>query len=290
MNIAVNILVLLARAFYRSSIAHSDAMKGSLADMDAYDTFRSGELDVILAAAARYGVNLSGVRLVDLGCNDGAITRRYGGVGPREVIGVDINAAAIERATRLHAAANVSFRVSGIDRLPLDDGSVDVIVSYDVFEHIAKLDDMLAECRRVLRPGGTVLAGTWSWRHPFAPHLWSVMPVPWAHVVFSERTMLRACREVYLSPWYRPTMHDLDAGGNRFADKYTETSIYPDYLNKLLIRDYHRLLAASGLQWRIHPVPFSSPLARWTKIFLRVPWLREFITGYLWVVLRKPKT
>src|SRR5262249_8494689 len=162
------------------------------------------------------------------------------------------------------------------DRIPLSDESVDVIICYDVFEHVAAPGRFLAECRRILRSGGAILIGTWGWYHPFAPHLWSTVAVPWAHVIFSEKTILRTARQVYWSDWYRPTMHDFDAEGRRIGDKYLAESIPESFLNKLLIRDYERVFAASGLDYVVHPRPFGSSYARWTKVFLHVPWIREF--------------
>ncbi len=56
---------------------------------------------------------------------------------------------------------------------------VDVVLCYDVFEHVSRPAAVLDECYRILKPGGKMLIGTWGWYHPFAPHLWSTMPVPW---------------------------------------------------------------------------------------------------------------
>jgi hypothetical protein len=114
------------------------------------------------------------------------------------------------------------------------------------------------------------------------------MPVPWAHVPFSDRTLLRACRLVYQSEWYIPNMHDFDDFGQRRTDKYLEESISPDYLNKFLISDFRRVFSESELDCEFHLAPFGSKMARWTKILLRIPYLREFFTGYLWIVCSKP--
>ena len=170
----------------------------------------------------------------------------------------------------------------------MDDESIDVIISYDVFEHVSRPGPILAELRRLLRPGGRILIGTWSWKHPFAPHLWSVMPVPWAHVIFSEKTMLRVCRRVYHSPWYVPDMHDFDEDGSRLPDKFTNDSISTDYLNKYLLTDFEKAFRGAGFECTTHAVPFGSKYARWTSAFLGVPGLREFLSGYVWFVLEKP--
>src|SRR5262249_42542979 len=64
-------------------------------------------------------------------------------------------------------------------------------------------------------------------------------------------------------------------------------AISSDYLNKLLIGDLEKLFRQSSFDFEIFPQPFGSKYARWTRMFLKVPWFREFITSYLWVVLTK---
>jgi len=181
--------------------------------------------------------------------------------------------------------AATRFGVPIKDRVVL----VDTICCYDVFEHVEKPAEMLKEINRILKPGGKMIIGTWGWKHPFAPHLWSTMPVPYAHVFFSEKTILRVCRRVYLSDWYQPTLHDIDDDGNRKTDKYLHEEIPTDYLNKYLVSDFEKVFAESDLEADVRPQPFGSRFASWTRIFLGVPWLREFIIGYLWVVLTKPQ-
>jgi predicted SAM-dependent methyltransferase len=56
----------------------------------------------------------------------------------------------------LNAAAHVYTARWGFDRLPLDDDSLDFVYASHVLEHVPwnRVDDALAEVRRVLRPGG----------------------------------------------------------------------------------------------------------------------------------------
>jgi len=98
-------------------------------------------------------------------------------------------------------------------------------------------------------------------------------------VLFAERTLIRVCRRVYHSPWYAPNMHDYGPDGQRLLDKYTHEVISTDHLNKYLIQDFERAFLASGFLYETHPVPFGLRYARWTRAFLHVPWLREFIAG-----------
>ena len=79
-------------------------------------------------------------------------------VGPDgHVIGVDMTEAMLELA-RTNAgkvgASNVEFRRGEIEALPVDDGSVDVIISNCVINLSADKDAVLNEAFRVLKPGG----------------------------------------------------------------------------------------------------------------------------------------
>jgi SAM-dependent methyltransferase len=287
MWLSEKLLYTLARLLSRSEVCHSSEMKESLANADNYDRFRASRADLILRHAQRFGVEIRDRVVLDFGCGDGAITPAYLDAGAQEVVGLDIDAAAVARAQRRHGSDRVRFLVSGPGPCPLGPDSVDVAISYDVFEHVGDVPAALNELHRVVRPGGKVLIGTWGWYHPFAPHLFRAMPVPWAHVFFSERTLLRACRRVYDSPWYVPTMHDLDEAGKKRADRFLEEEIPRSYVNKLLVRDFERIFAAGPFRAELFPMPFGSRYARWTRVFLRTPYVREFFTGYLWVVLHK---
>ena len=79
-------------------------------------------------------------------------------VGPNgSVIGVDFTPAMIERAGENAAKLgldNVSFRLGDIETLPIDDSSVDVVMSNCVINLAPDKDAVFAEAFRVLRPGG----------------------------------------------------------------------------------------------------------------------------------------
>ena len=284
------VLFKLAKSLYARNVGQSEEMTAALQDSVAYEQYRAGCLEKIADAAERYSVKVADRDVLDLGCYDGAVTSSLLQLSPRSVIGTDIDEIAVETARNKFADQAIEFHVNTSETIPIDDGSIDTIISYDVFEHVEDPAAALDECWRVLRPGGQVLIGTWGWYHPFAPHLWSVMPVPWAHVLFSERVMLRVCRRIYQSDWYVPNMHDFDAEGKRIPDKFNYDSIPTDYLNKYLIRDFERVFRESDFVFEVHPDRFSSKFAFWTAPLLKVPFVKEFCTSYIWCVLSKPAT
>lgn len=97
--------------------------------------------------------------VVDLGCGaglDAFIASRAVAPGGR-VIGVDMTAALLDRA-RANARAggydNVEFRLGTIEALPIEGGTVDVIVSNCAINLSPEKERVFAEAARVLRPGG----------------------------------------------------------------------------------------------------------------------------------------
>ena len=74
--------------------------------------------------------------------------------------------------------------------LPVADDSLDLVVAFDVLEHIVDDDTAVAEVRRALRPGGTFLIAV-----PADPKLWSDHDVAVDHVRRYTRETLRAVLE-----------------------------------------------------------------------------------------------
>jgi ubiquinone/menaquinone biosynthesis C-methylase UbiE len=288
MRLSEQLLFWLAKRLYRTEIAHSEEMKDALKDTAKHEAYRAAQIQRVIAAADQYGVGFRGKDVLDLGCGDGALSAQFLTHGAGKLIGVDIDAECVERAREINAGQPAEFCVCSSTTLPLPDECVDTVVSFDVFEHVARPRTVLAECLRVLRPSGKMLIGTWGWQHPFAPHLWATMPVPWAHVFFSERTILRTCRRVFQAPWYVPNQSDLDENGRKLQEKYDHVSISSDYLNKFLLSDFEQAFREAGFKIAIHLLPFSSRWARWTKPLLHVPFVREFVHAYFWAVLTKP--
>jgi SAM-dependent methyltransferase len=97
--------------------------------------------------------------VLDLGCGAGTdllIAAQMAGPEGR-VIGVDMTGAMLERAAasaREMGLANVELYESLIETLPIEDESVDVVISNGVIDLVPEKDAVFAEIHRVLRPGG----------------------------------------------------------------------------------------------------------------------------------------
>jgi SAM-dependent methyltransferase len=96
----------------------------------------------------------TGKRVLDLGCRSGALTRHF--LDGNEVVGLDVDRDALAKAAELGiepVEANVE------EPLPFPDASFDAVVAGELFEHLRFPDELVAEIRRILRPGG-VLVGS----------------------------------------------------------------------------------------------------------------------------------
>jgi len=93
-----------------------------------------------------------GAVLVDLACGGGLMAPHVAQRGYRHV-GVDLGAAGL-RIARQHGIAPVRASVLAV---PLLDGCADVVVAGEVLEHVADDEQVIAECARLLKPGGTLV-------------------------------------------------------------------------------------------------------------------------------------
>jgi ubiquinone/menaquinone biosynthesis C-methylase UbiE len=75
----------------------------------------------------------------------------------RSVVGVDIDKSSVEHALSRYKEPKLDFRSGSCSQIPLEDRSVDVVVSFETIEHHDEHERMMQEVRRVLRPGGVLI-------------------------------------------------------------------------------------------------------------------------------------
>jgi len=92
-----------------------------------------------------------GRRIVDLGCAEGATLHHLG--DPAGAVGLDIFHAKLVFARRQVRAGLVTGSATA---LPFSGGQFDQVLVRDVVHHVPDAEGMLAECRRVLAPGGRI--------------------------------------------------------------------------------------------------------------------------------------
>ena len=98
--------------------------------------------------------------MLDIGCGPGSITLGLAAaVTPGQVVGIDIEPSQValgqDRAASL-GLGNCRFETGSVYDLPLPDHSVDAVFGHTILMQFGELDPVLAEVKRVLKPGGLV--------------------------------------------------------------------------------------------------------------------------------------
>jgi SAM-dependent methyltransferase len=241
-------------------------------------------------------VSVEGKRVLDVGCGDAGLTCRYVAAGASWVVGVDRN---YEGWPLENARGYVRYRgLQGRVFLTLADGAVlpfragtfDLVVLNDVLDHIIDTSGALVECYRMLCPGGHVCITFIPWYHPGGFHLMGYLPIPYAHVLFSEEALMAALSEAAVQ---NPKVADSIPGLKKVPSpaSFDEMNIV---LSRVTVRAFKRLLRKS--RFRVvyfHLTSFgrksSHPILRKVLDLLdQVPLLNELLTSRIDCVLQKP--
>lgn len=161
-----------------------------------------------------------------------------------------------------HDPAVASVRDGGIvaeaGALPFADGSIDIVFSSNLWEHVADPPAVGDELIRVLRPGGLLLLSYTNWLSPWGGH--------------------------ETSPWHW-------LGGEFAVRRYERHEGHPP--KNRVGRSLFKVSVRTGLQWARNQPDADLLAARprylpdLARPVLRVPGLREIVTWNLLLVLRK---
>ena len=196
----------------------------------------------------------AGATVLDVGGGPGYFASAFTDAG-WHYIGVEPDPREMHAAERMRGPGPGTFvRASGL-ALPFRDDSVDVCLSSNVAEHVARPWRLGAEMLRVTRPGGLAILSYTVWLGPFGGH------------------------ETGLTHYL---------GGARAAARYTRKHGHPPKNN--FGSSLFAVSAADGLSWAASTgalvAAFPRYHPRWAWWMASVPGLREFAVSNLVLVLR----
>jgi 2-polyprenyl-3-methyl-5-hydroxy-6-metoxy-1,4-benzoquinol methylase len=148
-----------------------------------------GNYETNLQFLEMVGLGPAPLRILEIGCGKGAILSHLHSAGHR-CNGIDIDRDSVHECRAAHP--QLSVECGSGDAIPFPPASFDVVLSFDVLEHIRDSDRHIAEVKRVLAPGGRYLLQT---------------PNKWTNIPFE---ILRHAKKMHLGPVaaYRSAMED----------------------------------------------------------------------------------
>jgi len=220
--------------------------------------------------------------ILDIGCGFGDLCRYVVETGAARAVGVDVDCSRIEVARRYAEAAGITSQTEFFcgdfvaDFQPTD--RFDIVLSLDAFEHVTDSFGCLRKANQVLKPGG-LLATLFGplWYSPNGGHMGGFTPIPWVHLIFPERVVLKVREEKY-----RP---------DQPAERYEEI---PGHLSRMTVIRFQQSALAAGFRIRLLRLNPDKDILRsglfhpLNQLVNAVPLLREVGALLLLAVLEKP--
>lgn len=211
-------------------------------------------LEVERLLAATTGLAVTG-RILEIGCYDGSaafelsrrpgtsvvasdlaryyVVQRPGQVEAEAVAAEEASLAALRERARAAAdlpSGSVTFVEDDITTSTLEPGSFDLIVSFEVLEHVQRPPDAFAAMARLLRPGGVMVHDYNPFFSAIGGHSLATLDLPWGHARLDAEDVARYLREI------RP------------AEAEQALRFYRDSLNRMTQADLRAGIAGAGLE------------------------------------------
>lgn len=136
-----------------------------------------------------------GKRVADLGSGSG-----YGSAALADtavhVTGVEVSTQAVDYACAHYASSKVDYVCASATDTGLPKGAFDLVVAFEVIEHLANWSDLLREAKRLLTPGGQFVVSTPN-RDYYAESRRLAGPNPFHEHEFSYEEFDSALREIF---------------------------------------------------------------------------------------------
>src|SRR3989344_88465 len=96
--------------------------------------------------------------VADGSCGSGYGTNYLSKFGKAKfVYGIDVSSEAIKYAKKHYPSKDISFIEANLEKMPLEDKSIDVFVSFETIEHIKNYEKFVKEIKRVLKNDGILV-------------------------------------------------------------------------------------------------------------------------------------
>ena len=215
--------------------------------------------------------------VLDVGCGAGGKSLYYASekIGAKRVTGIDTEEEYAKESAALADKLDLSDKFGFVHgdaaKMPFPDDSFDTIIMNDAMEHVDDPKTVLTECMRTLVPGGRLLINFPPYNHPYGAHLSDAIGIPWAHVFFSQKSLIKN---------YKKLTKDLPDGERRIKFRIStgpDGSEYFSYINKMTIKRFKKLISGLKLNAEYYK----------EEKFIQIPVFKEFLTRMVVCVIKK---
>ncbi|MBI4947398.1 MAG: methyltransferase domain-containing protein [Bacteroidetes bacterium] len=218
-------------------------------------------------------IDMKDKTVLDAGCGPGGKTVFYAEKGCKLIIGIDIDENRLSLAkefSKHKKIQNTEFYQGSLDSMPFESDTFDIVLLNDVVEHIGRpiLIKALAECKRVIKPGGKICLEFPPWTSFGAAHLYDCIYIPWCHILFSDKTLINVIKK--LKPEH-PTVGNLS-----YIEHFEE-------LNRITINEFKEMI--SNLEFKIIVLDYIMILG--LKFMRYIPVINKYWTRRVVGVLSK---
>lgn len=219
--------------------------------------------------------------VLDIGCGAGGKSLYYLSLGAKSVTGIDVVEKYEDEAYALQNELGLTgfkFYVEDASKMRFPDNSFDTVIMNDAMEHVAKPAEVLNEVYRVLKPGGKLYVNFPPYNHPFGAHLSDVIGIPWVHLFFSDKTLIKG---------YKELVKDLPDGNDRISfriDTDENGNEYFSYINKMTIKRFKNLIKNTNFKNEYYA---EIPLRGFLKPLSKLPFTNDCFVKMVVAVLSK---
>lgn len=240
--------------------------------------------DTIKFYLKKYGTEemFGGKIVADIGCGAAGKSLYYASQGAKKVYGVEIlpkyESEASKLANELGLKDKFEFVCADASKLPFEDNSIDTMIMNDAMEHVDEPEKVIAECLRVLKREGRLYVNFPPYHHPFGAHLSDLIYIPWVHMLFGERVLIEAYKELAGS------VPDADERIEFRISERDDGTEYFSYINHMTIRRFEGILKKMNITPAYyHHEPLRNVFA-WAR---NIAGLREMLVKMVVCVLEK---
>ena len=233
-------------------------------------------------------VEIIGKRVLEIGCGQGAVSYFHHRNFARSVVGIDLNREAMNAGARIALDPDgngPSFAEADAHHLPFADGSFDLVIADNTFEHFTDPLRVMQEAYRVLAPGGVLHVPSFSSIYAkYGAHMKTFIKVPWCNLLFTQKVVVEVLAK--LAEEQPRIALDYPAVKTRPLPVTIRGIRRHNDLNDITYRSFHRMAVSAGFDIEQFGITYTGLIGRVVSRF-RLPFLSDVFSYQAHVVLRK---